>query len=211
MQSIPLSTLRRLPVYLHYLNAVRDEKQNISASVIAAHYGLNDVQVRKDLAAASGSGKPRTGYDVKELIAQIEDCLGVKNRTAAVLVGAGNLGKALLSYDGFSDYGIDLFAAFDTDPALRGTLVHGKPIYALDALERVCREGGARLGIIAVPASCAQETLDRLARCALEAIWNFAPIILRAPEGILVENENLASSLAVLTRHLRPSEAEHPL
>ena len=114
-REISLPTLRRLPVYLHYLTSIREERKNISATAIAAYFGINDVQVRKDLGVVSGTGRPRTGYVVEELIAQIRDCLCCKSDTKAVLVGVGNIGKALLSYSGLSDYGLKIVAAFDTD------------------------------------------------------------------------------------------------
>ena len=201
-KNVSQTILRRLPVYLHYLLTLKGTKKNVSASMIASHFGLNDVQVRKDLGAVSGTGRPKTGYDVSELIEQIENCLGCRNETKAILVGAGNLGKALLSYDGFADFGLTIVAAFDTDPALVGASIHGKAVRALADMEAFCREGRIRLGIITTPAEAAQGVCDRMVRCGVRAVWNFAPTILVAPEGVLTENENLASSLAVLSTHL---------
>lgn len=202
-EEISKTTLRRMPVYLHYLNSVKNERTNISASAIAGKFGLNDVQVRKDLAAVSGSGRPKTGYDINELISQIEECLGCRDRTNAVIVGAGNLGKALLSFAGFMDYGLDIVAAFDTDASLAGTVFNGKPIYSMEEVEGFCRAQDVKLGIITTPVGAAQKTCDRLTACGIKAIWNFSQTILRSPEDVLVENENLASSLAILSKHLR--------
>lgn len=211
MKTISESTMRRLPVYLRYLHQIRDTQENISASAIAAAFGLNDVQVRKDLGAVSGLGKPKTGYRVTELITQLEDCLGYREQTKAVLVGAGNLGKALLSYEGFSDYGLRIVAAFDTDTSLWGQLISGKPVMPPSDLESVCFENRIDLGIITAPAGVAQAICDRMIASGIRAIWNFAPTILRAPETVLVENENLASSLAILSKHLHHGkEREEP-
>lgn len=207
-RSIPVSTLRRLPVYLHYLNSLKDKITNISATAIAEEFGLNDVQVRKDLGAVSGSGRPKTGYSVNELIAQLEAALGYGIKTKTILVGAGNLGKALLSYSGFADYGIDIIAAFDNNPALWGSFAGGKPILPDFDLEAVCTDKKIELGIITVPVEHAQQTCDRLVACGVRAVWNFAPTILRVPEGVMVENENLASSLAILCKHLREGCSE---
>lgn len=207
VKELSVSTMRRLPVYLHYLHSIKNERKNISAAAVAAAFGLNDVQVRKDLAAASGSGKPKTGYDVAELIEQIESCLGYGSDTKTILVGAGNLGKALLYYGGFVDYGLDIIAAFDRDEKTIGSIVGGKPVLPLCDLETVCFDKGIRLGIITTPVESAQETCDRLVSCGVKAIWNFAPTILCAPAGVLIENENLASSLAVLSRHLNGKES----
>ena len=202
-KNISVSKLRRLPVYLHFLRSQRGNGRYISATAVAEAFGLNDVQVRKDLAAVSGSGRPKTGYLLEELITQLEKALGCDTNTKAVLVGSGNLGKALLSYSGFSDYGIDIIAAFDTDPAAVGSIVSGKPVFSLSCLPKVCAENDIRLGIITVPVDAAQSVCDILTSCGLRAIWNFAPTILRVPSGVLVENENLASSLAILSGHLR--------
>lgn len=201
-KNISLQTLRRLPVYLHYLKVIKDEYQSISATAIAEKFGLNDVQVRKDLAAVSGSGRPKTGYFTDELISQIESYLGCRSDTKTVLIGAGNLGKALMSYDGFDDYGIDIIAAFDTSEEVYGKMVNGKPILSSEDLEGVCLNKNIRLGIITVPAYGAQSVCDELVSYGVKAIWNFAPTILKVPEGVIVENENLASSLAVLSKHL---------
>ena len=200
---IPIQTLRRLPVYLHYLKSIRNSYPNISASAVAEAFGLNDVQVRKDLGAASGSGRPKTGYNTEELIEQLEECLGCRSVTKTVLVGAGNLGKALMSYDGFSDYGLDVIAAFDTDNGLVGTMIHGKPVLPMEDLAAVCADKKIRLGIVTVPVAAAQTVCDQLIANGIQAIWNFAPTILKVPHGVLVENENLASSLAVLNQHLQ--------
>ncbi len=207
-ENVSLSTLRRLPIYLHYLNTVRQERKNISAAAVAEHFGLNAVQVRKDLGAVSGTGRPKTGYDVGELIGQIEDCLDCGTETKAILVGAGNLGKALLSYSGFADFGLNIVAAFDAGAQAKGKTINGKPVYSAGEIERVCAEGKIKLGIIAVPVEHAQLVCDRLVSCGVRAIWNFAPTILKTPPYVLTENENLASSLAILSKHLREREPE---
>ena len=204
-REISLPTLRRLPIYLHYLNSVKEERTNISATAIAAYFGINDVQVRKDLGVVSGTGRPKTGYVIDELIAQIKNCLCCKSDTSAVLVGAGNIGKALLSYSGFADFGLKIIAAFDTDSRLMGSYINGKPIYSVSELERVCKAEKVSMGIIAVPVDYAQNICDKLVSSGIRAIWNFAPAILKKPDNVLIENENLASSLAILSRHLGES------
>ncbi len=201
-KTISVQTLRRLPIYLHYINSIKDKQKNVSATAIAEAFGLNDVQVRKDLAAVSGTGKPKTGYVVSELSEQIERYLGCKHETKTVLVGAGNLGKALLSYDGFSDYGLNIIAAFDNSADVCGTIINGKPVLPPVDIETVCANKNIQLGIITVPVSAAQAVCDELVSYGIKAIWNFASTILRVPEGVIVENENLASSLAILCKHL---------
>ena len=202
--SISKQALQRMPYYLQALRAARDSgAEIISAPTVAAQLGLNEVQVRKDFAAVSDTaGKPKTGFQTNELIAAIERTLGYDNSNDAVLVGAGSLGRALLSYRGFADYGLSIVAAFDADPSLIGGEVSGKPIYALERLDEICNELNVRIGVITVPASQAQGVCDQLVSSGVLAIWNFAPTHLNTPEGILVQNENMAASLAVLSQHL---------
>ena len=200
--TVSIQTLRRLPLYLHYLKSVRGALPRISATVLADALGFNDVQVRKDLGSVSGNGRTKKGYETEELIADLELYLGCDSRTPAVLIGAGNLGRALLSYGGFSDYGLEIVAAFDSSDAVVGTTAGKKTVMGMDKLRTICEENGVRLGIITVPAAGAQSACDKLVECGVKAIWNFAPTTLKVPHGVLVENENLASSLAVLSKHL---------
>lgn len=189
-------------MYLSYIKGLpEDAPKNISATTIAEALQLNDVQVRKDLASVSSSGKPKVGYNVKDLIAELEAFLGYNDIDNAVIVGAGSLGKALLNYSGFKAYGLNIIAAFDLceDP----TEFQGKTVFPIAQLESFCRKVNIHIGIITVPASSAQEICDLLVNSGIRAIWNFAPVHLVVPDGILVQNENMASSLALLSNHLR--------
>ena len=202
-KTISVRTLRRLPVYLHYLHSIKDLQKNISATSISTTFGLNDVQVRKDLGAVSGSGRPKTGYVIEELIQQIEKYLGCKTETKTILVGAGNLGKALLTYQGFEDFGLNIIAAFDKSKEIVGTKINGKPVLEIKKIKEVCQKKQIQLGIITVPVSSAQKVCDELVSYGIKGIWNFAPTILKVPDDVIVENENLASSLAILSKHLK--------
>ena len=199
---ISKQTLQRLPLYLSYIKSLpEDAPKNISATMIAEALQLNDVQVRKDIASVSSSGKPKVGYNVKDLINELEAFLGYDNVDDAILVGAGSLGKALLNYGGFKAYGLNVMAAFDLiDEPID---FQQKKIYPMADLERVCRQNDIQIGIITAPATSAQEICDQLVKSGIKAIWNFAPVHLLVPEGILVQNENMASSLALLSNHLR--------
>ncbi len=200
--NISKQTLQRLPLYLSYIKALpADAPKNISATMIAEALQLNDVQVRKDLASVSSSGKPKVGYNVKDLVAELESFLGYDNVDDAIIVGAGSLGKALLNYGGFKAYGLNVLAAFDL--CEEPVEFQGKTIFPIDQLEAVCRRMNIHIGIITVPAASAQEICDSLVKSGVRAIWNFAPVHLVVPEGILVQNENMASSLALLSNHLR--------
>ena len=198
--SIPKATLGRLPQYLEYLRSLPEIRRTISATAIAKALSLGDVQVRKDLAAVSGAGKPKIGYETDKLIADIESHLGYERLTNAVLVGAGKLGRALLDYDGFEGFGVRIIAGFDcNETALKNGAKEILPIRNIGAY---CREHGVKLGIITVGQGSAQEVCDKLVESGIEAIWNFAPVTLKVPKGILLKQENLALSLAYLNNKI---------
>ena len=194
--SIPKATLGRLPQYLEYLRSLPEIRRTISATAIAKALSLGDVQVRKDLASVCGAGKPKIGYETDKLITDIESHLGYERLTNAVLVGAGKLGRALLDYDGFEDFGVKIVAGFDCNETVltKGT----KDILPIRDIEVYCREHDVKLGIITVGQGSAQEVCDKLVESGIKAIWNFAPVTLKVPNGVLLKQENLALSLAYL-------------
>ena len=202
-QKVSNSVIRRLPIYLSYLKALPDDApEYISATTLATALCMGEVQVRKDLALVSDGGRPKVGYRRESLVADIEQFLGYDNTNDAVLIGAGKLGRALLGYSGFSEYGLNIVAAFDECDALLGTDGSGKPILPMRDLGRLCAHRKILIGIITVPAAQAQTVCEVLIANGIKAIWNFAPTHLDVPEGILVQNENMATSLAVLSKHL---------
>ena len=195
------ATIGRIPTYLKYLKSIR-HRETISATTLAHALGLGEVQVRKDLAMVSDGGRPKIGYNRINLIDDIEQFLGYDNTNDAVLIGVGGLGGALLGYTGFAEYGLNIVAAFDNNPALIGQIKGGKTIHHIADLKLFCEKRKILMGIITVPAKYAQTVCDTLISCGILAIWNFAPVHLDVPEGILVQNENMATSLAVLSKHL---------
>ena len=202
-KKIPQSVLKRLPGYLAYLKSMpEDAAPNISATALANALGMGEVQVRKDLAMVTDGGRPKIGYNRENLIDDIEQFLGYGNTTDAVLIGAGKLGQALMGYSGFDEYGLNILAAFDVDPKMEKT-DEGKRIYPISRLVSFCRSHKVLMGIITVPAEAAQEVADLLIQGGIKAIWNFAPTHLEVPRSILVQNENMATSLAVLSMHLQ--------
>lgn len=202
-KQISKSVLKRLPGYLAYLKTMpEDAPPNISATALATALGMGDVQVRKDLAMVSDGGRPKIGYQREALIYDIEQFLGYDNTTDAVLIGAGKLGQALMAYKGFDEYGLNILAAFDLRPKSKKS-EEGKPIYPISKLSDFCLSHKVLMGIITVPAEAAQEVADLLIAEGIKAIWNFAPTHLDVPANILVQNENMATSLAVLSVHLQ--------
>ena len=200
--TISKATLGRLPSYLEYLrNLPPDKVPYISATAIAKHLGLGEVQVRKDLAAVSGAGKPKLGYVTAELVEKLEDFLGCNQLTSAVLVGAGRLGRALLQYDEFEKYGVKISAAFDSNERVI-SLGSKTEILPMNQFEYFCKTKNIKLGIITVGEGSAQAVCDQMVKSGITAIWNFAPCKLNVPAGILLQNENLALSLAHLNNQL---------
>lgn len=201
---VSLRSLQRLPVYWNYLKSLpSDSAANISATSIAKALDLNDVQVRKDLAIVSGCGRPRTGYAKDKLIFDIECYLGYNDMDTAVLVGAGYLGRALLFSETFSQCGLNIIVAFDNDENLIGTSVNNKIILSADKITNICSRMKVKIGIITVPETQAQKVCDALIDGGILAIWNFASVHLAVPKNILVKNENMASSLAILSKQLK--------
>lgn len=202
-KEISKSVLKRLPGYLNYLRSLPEGTAvYISATALANALGMGEVQVRKDLAMVSDGGRPKVGYLRESLMEDIEQFLGYDNTTDAVLIGAGKLGQALCGYSGFEAYGLNVLAAFDVKPPAEKT-EEGKPIYPMEQLQGFCKANKVLMGIITVPAEHAQEACNQLIDCGIKAIWNFAPAHLEVPANILVQNENMATSLAVLSMHLR--------
>jgi redox-sensing transcriptional repressor len=189
--------LNRLPLYLNYIRALPEDVSHISATTMAKSLGLGDVQVRKDLAYVSGAGRQKVGRSRQALIEDIENYLEVATKTGAVVVGVGNLGHALLEYGGFSEFGIHVIAGFDTQPTGKWSKT-GKNIYPMGRLRSFCKNYQVSIGIITVPAECAQDVCDQLVDCGITAIWNFAPTTLTVPEHVTVQNENLALALTSL-------------
>ena len=207
-KKISKSVLKRLPGYLAYLkNMPENAPAHISATALANALGMGEVQVRKDLAMVSDGGRPKIGYLRESLVEDIEQFLGYDNATDAVLIGAGKLGQALMAYKGFDDYGLNILAAFDANPKMDVT-DEGKPVYTISELAKFCRTHKVLMGIITVPGEAAQEVADQLIAGGIKAIWNFAPTHLDVPENILVQNENMATSLAVLSVHLQAQMKE---
>lgn len=206
-REVPRATIGRIPAYLKYLKSLPPGVQSISAPAIAKELGFGEVQVRKDLSAVSGAGKPKVGYNTAALTESLEDFLGCKNG-GAVIIGAGKLGRALLDYGGFSEYGLSILAAFDIAVEKEEKSETGKSIYPMSDFDAFCRErcGQVKIGIIAVPAPFAQEVCDLLVQDGFEAIWSFAPCMLKVPPQVAVQYENMALSLAHLKAQIQNSK-----
>lgn len=207
IKSTPEPTIRRLPKYLHLLKVL--EQQNvttISSTRIAKELGLDPTQVRKDIEVTSLVGKPKTGYDINELINAIREHLNWNNTTDAFLAGTGNLGAALLGYQTFKNYGLNIIAAFDNDEEKIGKEYFGVQILDINKMTELAQRMHIHIGIITVPAPFAQKVADAMVEGGIRAIWNFAPTKINLPKNIVIENAQLSLSLAVLSRKLREND-----
>ena len=199
--SVSKATLGRLPCYLHHLRAMMQNHDDyISATAIAKELSLGEVQVRKDLNSISGAGRPKIGYAVKDLIKSIENALGYSNLSKAIIVGAGKLGQALLNFDGFGEYGVEISAAFDLTAKEKSKL--HREVYPMTQFESFCKNNNIKIGIITVSENAAQQVCDLMVKNNIKAIWNFTPKKLNVAEDVLVKQENLALSLAHLNNQL---------
>jgi redox-sensing transcriptional repressor len=200
---IPKPSLRRLPVYYRRLRqAIAEEAQYVSSEDLGASAGVPGAQVRKDLSFLAEFGRAGVGYPARALAAQLEDYLGLLNDKEAVLVGVGNLGRALALYSGFRSYGLQIIALFDSDPAKCGELEDGRQIFPVEKLADLVRRLQVRIGIITVPDCAAQEIAEAMLAGGIKVIWNFAPCRLCVPEDVYVKNEDLAAELATLSHHI---------
>lgn len=198
-----LPAVRRLPIYWHFLQGLHEKGWDyVSTTVIADSLKLDAIQVRKDLALTGIVGKPRVGYTIPTLITAIETFLGWDNAHDAFLVGVGHLGTALLGYQGFARFGLNIVAAFDNDPEKCNQEIHGRTVLPFEKMADLAERMHVKIGIITVPAEAAQETADELVRIGITGIWNFTPTVLMVPGGVVVQNEDLAPGLAVLSHKL---------
>ncbi len=196
-------TVERLVMYCRLLRGLPENSPaNVSATTMADRLQLNHVVVRKDLAEISGGGKPKVGYLAKDLLMDIEEALGYHNTNSALLVGVGNLGRALLSYKGFDECGVQIDYAFDQDHSLIGQVFGKVTVLPAEKLPNMLERTQLHIGIIAVPSNQAQSVCDILTTGGIKAIWNFSPIRLEVSEDVMVRNENMALSLSLLSQHL---------
>jgi redox-sensing transcriptional repressor len=203
LKTVSEPTLRRLPLYHRFLKELQATKREyVSCTGIGMELDLDPTQIRKDLESVGIVGRPRIGYVLTQVIDQLEQFLGWNNVNDAFLVGAGSMGSALLGYRKFEQCGLKVVAAFDLDASKIGTRIHGKHVLPLEKLPNLARRMHILIGIITVPAMEAQAVADLMVEGGIRAIWNFAPIRLRTPEHVIVHNEDLYCSLAMLSQKL---------
>lgn len=197
---IPRKTIYRLSIYLRCLARLRDNGiGTVSSEALARAAGVKSTQLRKDLACFGTFGTRGLGYDVAELSQKIADELGTSRLQPVILVGAGHLGLALLSYRGFEKEGFEIVAAFDADPNRKRDKETKQAIYGMDELAAVVKKQNVKMAILSVPAAAAQEVANRLVQAGITGVLNFSPMVLSVPEKVMVNNVNLAIELENLS------------
>ena len=203
-KDISTQTIRRLPQYLRIFYKLHGYgRELVSSTAIAAEIHLLPVVVKKDLQAVGAPSKLRAGFKVAGTIRVIEQFLGWNNLNKAFLVGVGHLGAALLGFGGFKNHGLELVCAFDTAPDKVGSTVHGVPVYHTAQLAGVLARENLKIAVLTVPAAAAQGITDTLLSAGIKAIWNFAPVQLSVPAGVVVQQEDISSGLAELCAKLQ--------
>ena len=203
LQHIPEPTLRRLPWYLAFIKLEADRGERfISSTQISRAINVSASQIAKDLSSVNVSGKTRVGYDVLELVEVLEAFLGFKNAHKAFLFGVGSLGGALLHDRGLTQYGMEIVAGFDVNPAIIGKKINGLPVFHINDFARKQAEMGVSIGILTVPVDQAQNAAEKMVEGGIRAIWNFTPFRIRIPQHIVVQNTSIYAHLAVMFNRL---------
>ena len=199
-KKIPEKVINRLTLYHCILSDfINNKTEFISSKQIAQLLNIDDSQVRKDINYLDNSGKSRVGYIVKELKIAIEKTLGFKKNKKAFIIGAGNLGTAIVNYGNFTDYGLNIIALFDNDPKKIGKIINGMEIKNISELPKIAKNNEVDIAILTVPRQFAQTTADFLVKSNISYIWNFAPVVLSVPNNVQVWNENLMGNFLQFT------------
>lgn len=202
LRTVPEATVARLATYLRVLSQLADRNiTTVSSEELAVAAGVNSAKLRKDLSYLGSYGVRGVGYDVNTLIEQISRTLGLTVHRAVALVGIGNLGQALAGYAGFATRGFHIAALFDADPARVGTTIRGLTVRDIADLDEVVAEHRITIAVVAVPASAAQDTCDRLVRAGVTSILNFAPVVVSVPAHVDLRKVDLAAELQILSFH----------
>ena len=203
MYKVPEPTLRRLPWYLSVCRLLKSRGETyVSSTRLSKETNIVASQIAKDLSCVNIVGRTRVGYEIDNLLAVLEDFLGFTTIHKAFLFGVGRLGGALLNDTGLKQFGLEVVAAFDTNPRIVGHSVSGIPVYHINELEAKMRRHQVKIGILTVPIDNAQEVADKMVVWGIKAIWNFTPLRIRVPENIVVQNTSLYAHLSLMFNRL---------
>ncbi|MBN1899776.1 redox-sensing transcriptional repressor Rex [Candidatus Sumerlaeota bacterium] len=201
---MPKSVIKRLALYCRILHRIEmDGLTRISSKILAQFLGITPAQVRKDLAYFGQFGVPGFGYNPHDLRIHLKKILGTDRIINLAIIGVGNLGKALLSYVGFKTQGFKFIAAFDLDQRKVGRKINELKVSSINELEKILKDSDVDIVVLTVPANAAQEVVDRLVKCNITAILNFAPIRIDVPSHVRIHSVDLAMELERLSFYLR--------
>ena len=201
---IPEVVIDRLPVYGRALALLqRQGREVVNSQELGERLGVTPAQIRKDLSYFGRFGKQGRGYNVARLLEELNQILGLTREWPMVLVGVGQLGRAILGYDGFAPQGFRIIAAFDDDPNTIGTSVNGQTIRSASTLRESLEQNKADIGIVAVPGARAQRVIDNLVDCGVSAILNYAPIAAQAPPHVRIKDIDPVLALQSMTFYLK--------
>ena len=203
-ESIPKATIERLPLYYRCLDKLAkfENEDVVSSKELGGRLGIPSTQVRKDLSYYGEFGRRGVGYNVNDLKKSVGKILGVNKCWSAILIGAGNLGRALVNYGGFAKMGMEITNVLDVDLNKIGNKIGPITVQSMKKLDEVVENQDVKLGIITVPVNAAQEVATQLVEAGVKAIWNFAPTRLYVPDDVVVRNEDLAVGIVSLIYHL---------
>jgi redox-sensing transcriptional repressor len=204
---IPIAVIKRLPRYQRFLSELAaKEVERISSRELAAKMKITASQLRQDLSLFGSFGQQGYGYRVSYLLNEINEILGLDNKTTMVLIGAGHLGRAIANYDNFNKRGFMIEAIFDHDPQVIGSNINNLVVKDIKDLGKYLTAAPAEIGIICTPTAAAQEVADLLVEFGIKGIWNFAPVSLKVPEQVCVEHVHIGESLMILSFQMQQQE-----
>lgn len=210
IEKVPEPTLRRLPWYLSVCRLLKQQgEQYVSSTRLSKETNIVASQIAKDLSCVNIVGRTRVGYEIDNLLSVLEDFLGFTRVHKAFIFGAGRLGSALLNDKGLRQFGLEVVAAFDTNPRVVGNNVAGIPVFHINELEAKMKRYDVRIGILTVPIDRAQEVADKMVVWGIKAIWNFTPLRIRVPDDIVVQNTSLYAHLSLMFNRLEGLSSEN--
>ena len=204
IDGLSMAIVKRLPLYHHLFKILwEDGEEYVSSASISKVLGFTEITIRKDLSSIGAIGRSKIGFHIESTLEFLEDALGWNNLVDAVLVGCGNLGKALLNYKRFEEYGFKIVAVFDNDPNKINFVINGKKVFHIKRMEELIDRMKIQVAILTVPRKAAQSITNRLIDAGIKGIWNFSPTVLNVPEGIVVQQENMIASLVILFNRVK--------
>ena len=210
IEKVPEPTLRRLPWYLSVCRLLKQQgEQYVSSTRLSKETNIVASQIAKDLSCVNIVGRTRVGYEIDNLLSVLEDFIGFTRVHKAFIFGAGRLGSALLNDKGLRQFGLEVVAAFDTNPRVVGNNVAGIPVFHINELEAKMKRYDVRIGILTVPIDRAQEVADKMVVWGIKAIWNFTPLRIRVPDDIVVQNTSLYAHLSLMFNRLEGLSSEN--